>query len=373
MRLVGQLAGGIAHDFNNQLASIFGYSDLLAANLPEGPEREAADQIAKAAQRSADLTRQLLVFARKEVARREPFSVNDLAREMAVLLGRSVDRRIRVAVRAEAASYATGDASLIQTALLNLALNARDAMPHGGTLTIAASDVEIGPDFASALGERPAPGPYVRASVTDTGTGIAPEIQRRLFEPFFTTKRDKGTGLGLAGVYGAVKAHGGFVDFRSEPGLGSEFAIYLPAAESRHVGAVPVRQAVATPPARCARILLVDDEESILRLNTLVLTAEGHEVLACPDGFAALVRYRAEGPTIDLVILDMLMPRISGAEVAAAIRLANPNAKILICTGFSDIDEGSIARGPGATAFLRKPFLPRDLVAKVWEMLDQPT
>jgi PAS domain S-box-containing protein len=354
MDAIGQLAGGIAHDFNNQLASVLGYADLLEARLEDPALRRHAASIRAAARRAADLTQQLLAFARKGKYRSVPIDLHAVAGEVAELLRRSIDKRIVVTLRLEASpATVLGDPTQIQGALLNLGLNARDAMPQGGELVISTWVQER----AGEAGEdgRPA-GRRLAVSVRDSGIGMDAETKRRLFEPFFTTKRvGEGTGLGLASAYGVVKNHGGTIQVWSEPGCGSVFTIQLPLLEDGQAApSAEVLPAGRRP--RCGCILVVDDEPPALAVVGDLLQAMGYEVLACGDPTEAMALYRGRWQDIGLVILDMVMPRMGGRDLFLAMRAINPGIRAVLSSGFSLDGEAQAILDAGVRAFVQKPF-----------------
>jgi len=354
MDAIGQLAGGIAHDFNNVLGGIAGYAELLQRRLTEPHLRRYADDIVKTALRAADLTTQLLAFARKGKYVAVPVNLHDVIHDVVGLLSHSVDRRIEIRQHLDAnPAWTRGDRTQLQSALLNLAVNARDAMPEGGELTFATSLATL--DERSQLPELK-PGRYLLVCVTDTGTGMSAEVQQRLFEPFFTTKEQgKGTGLGLAAAYGAVHNHHGAISVYSEPGRGSTFKIYLPLATTP---GTTVEAAPAEPPAmlRGARILVVDDEASIRETTAEMLRDLGCTVTTCQDGDEAVRYYAVHWQEIDLVILDMVMPRRSGRDAFLAMRRENPRIRALLASGHSINGEAQRILEEGVLGFLQKPF-----------------
>ncbi|MBI5534182.1 MAG: PAS domain S-box protein [Deltaproteobacteria bacterium] len=365
MEALGQLAGGIAHDFNNQLAAMLGYAELLASRL-ENPElRDYAYVIARAAARSADLTRQLLAFSRKGPHRTVPVDVHNLIREVAALLERTIDKQITLRTRLAAVdAISIGDPAQLQNALLNLAINARDAMPHGGDLTFSTEVVTLAEEDCRSSPYPMAPGRYVRVSVEDTGSGMTEAVRRRLFEPFFTTKEpSKGTGMGLAAVYGTVLNHQGAIHVRSEPGMGSAFTVDLPVLES--FDATDGRVEVEAPSRGTSHILLADDEMSVREMTAAALRHLGYRVTVCADGAQALACYRELWREVDLVILDMVMPNLSGREAFAAMRQLVPQAKCILVSGFGIDPQVQRLLDEGALGFIQKPFHINDLFGKV--------
>jgi two-component system CheB/CheR fusion protein len=371
MQAVGQLAGGIAHDFNNQLSGVLGYADILREEAEGNPLLvEYADNIIVAAKRASDLTSQLLAFSRKGKFLNTTVDMHRVVFEAANLLQRSIDKRIVIRQELRANPPTTmGDPTQLQNAVLNLALNARDAMPDGGKLTFATDTAELDEEACRARSLAVAPGRYLQVSVADTGVGIDGQIMERIFEPFFTTKeRGRGTGMGLAAVYGTVKSHGGAVTVESQPGRGSTFVLHLPLSSARglHTAAREPRE---RPVDGAAHVLLVDDEDIVRRMATTMLESLGYTVTACSDGAEAVEVYRERWRSFDLVILDLVMPVMDGEEAFAAMRRINPDAVVLVSSGYS-IDrkaEGIIAQG--AAGFIQKPFRTAELSRKVHDAL----
>ena len=368
MEAVGRLAGGVAHDFNNLLTIIRGHADLLSDRAETDSEKKSVDQIQRAAGRAVGMTRQLLAFSRMQVLQPRVVDLNAIIAEMGKMLPRLIGEHIEY-------SFAPGsdlcsveaDPGQIEQVLMNLAVNARDAMPEGGKLHVRTANVEIGP---AQTAKRPAMalGSYALISVTDTGHGMDEETKAHIFEPFFTTKEvGKGTGLGLATVYGIVKQSHGFIWVESQPGHGTTFEIFLPSTT-----AAPTSIAVDAPVARAHRrtgtILLVEDEAGVRDLAHEFLKTAGYKVLEAYDGADALdVAARYSGP-IDLLLTDMVMPRLSGRELMRALRETRPGVKVVIMSGYSEFSSGG---DDGATQFssLAKPFSMVSLVEKIDEVL----
>ncbi len=356
MEAIGTLAGGIAHDFNNQLTGIMGYAEALRSRLDDAGLREYAENIMRAARRSADLTRDLLAFSRKGKFQTVPVDMHRLIEEVVSLLQHSIGKNIEIR-RVFNASAATvkGDPSQLENALLNLAINARDAMPDGGTLTIS-TDI-ASPDGSGPLQPPPElpPDRYLCVCVADTGHGMDKEVMKHIFEPFFTTKEPgKGTGMGLASVFGTVKGHNGTISVSSSPGEGSAFSIYLPLFQDERKsdgGKGPARGSASK-----LHFLVVDDEEMIRELLALILRSQGHDVVLCEDGPSALDFYGKFWRGIDLVLLDIEMPRMHGRDVFAKIRAINPDAAVILVSGYSVEGEAQKLMDAGARAFLHKPF-----------------
>ncbi len=369
MEAIGRLAGGVAHDFNNQLAGIMGYAELLVDSLRDEGLRVYAGNILKAARQAAGLTRKLLGFARKNSLVKAPVDLHAIIAEMIALLQHTIDKRIDVRLHLDARpSLIHGDPSLLSNALLNLALNARDAMPQGGCLAIATSTVQrdrrtVGLDLD--------PGRYLRITVSDTGVGMSAETRRHLFEPFFTTKGPgEGTGLGLASVYATVRSHGGDLVVESAPGQGTTFHLFLPfGVEAPRVAAVD-----APRPQRPVegRILLLEDEDVVRDLLARILRGEGYQVEACADGEDGLRVFGRPGPRFDLVILDLMMPRLGGRDTFAAMRRIDPSVRALILSALPRDGEVQRVLDDGARGFLPKPFEQGELLRQVAGALAPP-
>ena len=379
MEAVGQMAGGIAHDFNNLLTGIVG--NLALVNLPpDDANRPLLHTAERAAHRAADLTRKLLGFARKNQLLVAPVRVREFAQEVVDLLRRTFDPRIELVTDLATPTTILADATLVNQALMNLCLNARDAMPEGGRLTIAAEPIAVTDDDVAHNADARA-GAFVRLSVADTGQGMSPEVQARAFEPFFTTKPvGQGTGLGLAMVHGIVQQHGGWLTLESTPGLGTRFELYLPAADSapRPTGSGSLLRAATfrtampddtpAPVGAAARtVLLVDDEDMIRTIARTVLETDGFHVIEAADGIAAVEVFRAEFARIDLVILDLTMPRLSGRDAFRTMIEIDPDARVLFSSGYSSDDLSDVS---GAIGLLAKPYRPRDLLSAVRRALN---
>jgi PAS domain S-box-containing protein len=371
MEAVGRLSGGIAHDFNNLLGVILGYIQVIKRDLVSGSSLdEYAEEIEKACRRAVSLTRQLLAFSRQQVLEPVILNLNTLIADMQKMLPRLIGEDIEVSLILDpTVSQIKADPGQLEQVVMNLAVNARDAMPDGGKLTIQTANAEIDGAFAM---EHPGsvPGRYVTLAVTDTGTGMDPETQAQIFEPFYTTKgRDKGTGLGLATVYGVVKQSNGYITVDSEKGKGALFTIYLPRVE-QHVP-VPSKSSPETPTIRGSEtILLVEDAEPLRMLAQLFLKENGYRVVTAADGSEAQqVAAQISGP-IDLLLTDVVMPGINGRVLAERLAPSHPAMKILYMSGYTDsFIAGHGVLEPG-THLLRKPFTEEVLVRKVREVLD---
>jgi PAS domain S-box-containing protein len=367
LQAVGTLAGGVAHDFNNQLTGIIGWTDMIREQVGDHPELQTATaNILTSAKRASDLTAQLLAFARKGKFESRPVDVHLLIREVVDLLQHTIDKRITIETDLTAETpYTTGDPSQLQNALLNLGVNARDAMPTGGSLVFATRNRDVSPDDSDCTAGNLEPGPYLEIQVTDNGVGMDAETLKSIFEPFFTTKEaGKGTGLGLAAVYGTISNHGGCIKVDSTPGSGTTVRIGLPR------GPAPIRVPRApreTSRRRSGRILVIDDEEILIRTVANVLTREGYQTHTCTDSSEGLERFRQKPDDFDLILLDMIMPGMNGTEVFHALREIKPQAAVLIMSGATANNEVQDLTDAGARGFLPKPFRPSDLVQAVTE------
>jgi two-component system cell cycle sensor histidine kinase/response regulator CckA len=370
MESIGRLAAGIAHDFNNLLTPIGGFAELLLGKAPEGSKQhEYLRQIKVAARRAADLTGQLRLFTRQMRGERRSVQLNSLVEETCDLLAHSISKKIAIELRLEPELWVVeADPSQLSQVLMNLGVNARDAMLEGGTLTLETRNVTLDEDYARMVLEAQ-PGRYVRLSVSDTGCGMSPEVQAWLFEPFFTTKEmAEGTGLGLATVYGIVKGHDGFIQVYSEEGRGSTFHVYLPAME----GALEERKVEEWDlPTGTETILVVDDEEGVLALGQAVLEPCGYTVLMAEDGVQALEVYQTHREEIALVVLDVIMPQMSGLECLRRLREMDPQVKVLISTGYTARDLAQELVAEGALGVAGKPFQVQDFATAVRGAIDE--
>jgi len=372
MEAIGRLAGGVAHDFNNVLTAIFGYVDLLREELPAGGSaHQDLGEVRKAAERAAGLTRQLLAFSRQQVLEPVVLELNELVEDFEKMLRRVIgeDIEMRLALGKDAGNVRT-DPGQLQQVLMNLVVNARDAMPTGGTLILETANADLTEQYAE-LHQPVVPGPYVMLAVSDSGMGMTPETKARIFEPFFTTKeKGKGTGLGLSTVYGIVKQSRGYVWVYSESGRGTTFKIYLPRVDAPADKLLPTREPGSV--VGTETILLAEDDAILRPLAKGLLAKLGYTVLDAADAAEALETARQYGQPIHLLVADVVMPGASGRELARQLEKSRPETKVLYVSGYTDdaiVHHGMLE--PGLN-FLQKPFTPAVLARKVREVLDAP-
>jgi two-component system cell cycle sensor histidine kinase/response regulator CckA len=372
MEAVGRLAGGVAHDFNNLLTVILGFCELLLIDGdPDDPRQADIAEIQKAGTSGAGLTRQLLSFSRKQIIAPSLLNLNVVVTDMRAMLGRLIgeDVKIVVSLRQDLA-LVTADRGQIEQIVMNLAVNARDAMPTGGTLTIETANVELDHDYAQThLAIKP--GPYVGLTVTDTGTGMTPEVQARLFEPFFTTKEPgKGTGLGMATVYGIVMRAGGSVGVYSEVGKGTAFKVYFPQTNAEEM-IIETPVPLAAPHAGTQTVLVVDDEDGLRELAKRLLQRHGYTVLVAANANEALQRFD-EKPSVDVLLTDVVMPGASGPELARQLIARRPALRVIYMSGYTEeavVQQGVVT--PPGLAFLHKPFTAAALVETIREVVER--
>jgi CheY-like chemotaxis protein len=369
---VGTLAGGIAHDFNNLLSVILTYSATLARDLVAGdPMRGELEEIEKAAKKASELTRQLLAFGRRQILRPTVVDLNRIVGGMERILRRLVGEHIELTlILAPGLDRTLADPGQMEQVIMNLVVNARDAMPHGGRVTIETSNTSLGQKPASD-GMAPPPGPHVTLIVSDTGDGMDEATRLRIFEPFFTTKKDKGTGLGLATVFGIVKQSGGHIWVTSEPGRGTTFKVALQATQAAR------SPTTSAPPAETAHklrgsetILLVEDDEQVRSAVRNVLRRSGYHVLEAGSPGDALLVSEQHAGFIHLLLTDVIMPRMTGPELAERLIALRAGLRVLYMSGYADRSferEGLADRG---FAFLQKPLTPDRILAKVREVVD---
>jgi PAS domain S-box-containing protein len=359
----------VAHDFNNQLAGIMGCTDLLRHEVEgSAAATELVDELTGAVLRASEVTSQLLAFSRRGKFMTEPVDLNHLVDEVVKILSHSIDKQIRVDTELDESAWTLGDPSQLQNAILNMALNARDAMPDGGTITLRTERVELDEFEVSALHANVAAGDYVALSVRDSGVGMDAETQQRLFEPFFTKKETgAGTGLGMAAVYGTIKHHHGAITVDSEIGRGSLLTVYLPVSRP----GAPIRPDVGEVSTMTLQghVLIVEDEPALLRLTGRMLESLGCEISAFLDGKAALEHYRDYRDAIDLVLLDMVLPGASGSEIFAALRESDPKVRVLFMSGYSQDGQVQALIDAGGCGFLEKPFTLAELAGEVGRVL----
>ena len=372
MEAMGQLAGGIAHDFNNLIFVITGYSELLLNGLTsDEKKRFQVEQIKQAGTRAAALTQKMLAFSRRQTLQPRPIDLNAVVSNLSPMLSRLIGETIHIKTMLGPIGQVKADPMQIEQVIVNLTLNARDAMPDGGTLTIETSDAELDHIYTDQH-QGSSVGTFVRLAVQDTGIGMDAETKRRVFEPFFTTKEvGKGTGLGLSMVYGIVKQSGGYIDVASEVGSGSTFTIYLP----RQSSAVALSRApVAVHPLPTGRehILVVEDDPAVRGLIFNLLHQHGYDVFEASDGHHALHIVEQTVTPIQLMVADLVMPRLGGCELGHRLALHRPGTRVLYISGYSDDSVLQREGLPVGADFLRKPFTPEAFLRKVREVLDRP-
>jgi PAS domain S-box-containing protein len=373
MEALGRLAGGVAHDFNNLLTVVIGFAELAIAQLDQSsPVRSDIEEIRRAANSAALLTRQLLIFSRKSVVRPAVLDVDEIVRRLDRMLQRLVGGNIELIVRAgRGAGHVRADASEIEQVIMNLVVNARDAMPTGGTLTIQAGTATLD-EQAVRVHQLGAPGEFAKLTVTDTGTGMTPEVQAQVFQPFFTTKGPtQGTGLGLATVHGIVQRAGGCIFVESAPGCGSTFTIYLPRVTAA-IEAAPAIEHVPTASPVSGTILFVEDDQSIRRLGARTLSQHGYTVLTARHAEEAITLTQQHPGVIDLLLTDIVMPGLNGRALADHLRRERPALKVLFTSGYSE-EVAAHGLSADASTFVEKPYTPESLAREVGKVLGRET
>jgi CheY-like chemotaxis protein len=371
MDAVGRLAGGIAHDFNNLLTVINTYAELTLARLPEGdPTRADLEDIRHAGQSAAKLTRQMLAFSRKQVLAPRVLDINEAITGLAGMLARVLGDHVDVVTDLRKnLGPIFADAGQLEQVLMNLAVNARDAMPKGGTLKIETAEVELGEGYEAHRRQIP-PGRYIMLGVSDTGVGMSAHVREHLFEPFFTTKQPgQGTGLGLATVYGIVKQSGGYIWVYSEPGQGSSFKIYFPRYTGSDEALPNATGEFPIPHREAATLLLVEDDTMVRAAVRRILERSPHTILEAESGPVAIELFRTRQGRIDLVITDMVMPNMTGAELVHELREWNADLRAIIMSGYSEETTTRDWKLPPNSVFLEKPISPSRLLRAVSDAL----
>jgi signal transduction histidine kinase len=371
MEAIGVLAGGIAHDFNNLLTVINGYASLLQELLPaDSPCREGLEQIAVAGEKATDVTHKLLAFGRRQVLQPSVLNLNEVLAGMQKLIGRLLPENIILVIQLDPAlQLIRADRNELERALLNFAANARDAMPKGGEFRLATSQVNLTEAQVVAISEG-RPGPHVRLTATDTGSGMSEATRQRIFEPFFTTKEiGKGTGLGLASVYGVIRQSGGHIEVASEIGRGTTFTVLLPCVAEEAPTTLAMPELTSDLAGAAETILLVEDDGSVRHLTELILKQAGYRVMTAADGNTAADLVARDTGLIRLVITDVVMPQLSGLELTAMVSRQRPDIKVLLITGYALGED--LPGGPNATPtpVLAKPFTAQTLLTRVGELL----
>ena len=369
MEAIGMLAGGVAHDFNNMLTAILGYSELLTEQIgPDKPMGQDLREITAAAQRAAALTQQLLAFSRQQVLAVAPLDLTTVVRDVEAMLRRLLGEQITIAtVLADDIDPVMADVTQLEQLLVNLSVNARDAMPQGGSLTLTTRNIILDAGYAAAHPGAKA-GSYVTLAVTDTGAGMSSETQRRIFEPFFTTKeRGRGTGLGLAAVYGIVKQLGGYIEVESQPARGSTFTIYLPRTEQAAQG--PIRPVPVMSPAGTETILLVEDERGVRAFLKITLQRFGYQVIEADTAEAALMLLDGSATPIHLLLTDIVLPGMDGRELAVRVTHTRPDVRVLFMSGYASGLSGIAGSLEPSMQLLEKPFTAHALLTKTRQLL----
>ena len=355
MDSIGQLAGGIAHDFNNMLAGIMSSSQLLklSKNLTK-EDNECVDIILQATERATDLTAKLLAFGRKGKIASTVINIHKIVDDTVAILSRTIDKKISISVEKGAQNDSiVGDISGLQNAFMNIGINASHAMPHGGKIQIKTKNIQLSKTYCDTSPFEIEPGPYIGIEIRDTGSGIPQKNLKKIFEPFYTTKEQgKGTGLGLAAVYGTIKDHHGAVNVYTEEGVGASFNILLPCSEKR----VDLKQVETTVITGSGQILLVDDEEIIRILGKRILQQLGYQVLLAKNGREGLEIFQKKHAEIDLVLMDMIMPEMTGSEAFFKMKQVDNNCKVIMSSGFTRNENINEMKKSGLSGFIQKPY-----------------
>ncbi len=371
LEALGRLAGGVAHDFNNLLTVILGYADLLSRHPSDEHSCEVGGEIQKAGERAAALTRQLLAFSRKQVLQPVVLDLNTLVNNLDTMLRRLIgeDVVLKHTFHPDAV-WVKADPGQLEQVVTNLVINARDAMPKGGEILVSVGEVPVALSAAVSTDIRG----YATLTVKDTGRGMDESVLKLLFEPFFTTKEvGKGTGLGLATVHGVVYQSGGRIEVESKPGAGSTFRVYLPLTDAPLAAPAPTVAPEAEAEAGAKEtILLVEDEEVLRRLASRTVQLQGYSILEACDGVAALVLCKRHLPIIDIVVTDVVMPNLGGADLVQRLKAVRPHLKVLFMSGYTDSTVVRHGVEEAEVNYLQKPFTPELLRRKVRELLDRP-
>jgi PAS domain S-box-containing protein len=372
LEAIGQLSSGVAHDFNNLLGAIMGHAELLKMNLnPESSLLRHSEVIISSCQKAADLTKQLLTFARKAPIELQKIDLNAVIKQAIGLMERTIDHRVEIVVNLqEQPAFILGDRNLLENALLNIAINARDAMPEGGSLCITSESAGLNEADCKNCHLEVKEGRYVKVSITDTGAGMSKEVQEKIFEPFFTTKEaGKGTGLGLASVYGCVKQHNGHIAVESKEGVGTRFDLYFPVVEQGQ--SEGQKQEDTLLPGK-GSLMVVDDETVFHDILIDIFTPLGYTMHCCAGGIEAVEYFRVNNSTIDVVILDMNMPKMSGMQCFKHLKEINPGVRVIIATGYGDNSEREALQKEGVRMFVQKPYNAAELSVKIRELMSAP-
>ena len=368
MQAIGELAGGIAHDFNNMIHGIAGFAEVIHQTTVDAKIAEYASQILTTAHHAAELTKQLLTFARKGSYRLSDCNTHDIVRDVCAMLERTIDRRIQIQQFLNAGRpHVKGDSAQLKSALLNLGINAKDAMPTGGTLMFSTRNVEV-TEPVSIADFQIEPGQYLLINVTDSGTGMTEEVRQRIFEPFFTTKASgRGAGLGLAAVYGTTHLHKGAIQCRSSAGEGSSFDLYLPIIKdcSKHLKNTAKHEIAERP----IRMMIVDDEAIVRSYSKTLFEMHGHQVQTFATAKAAIEYYRSHHQAIDLVLLDMIMPQMDGQQLFVELKRINPEIKAFLATGYSVESKVQSIVADGILDCIKKPFTYEQLQRKISRLM----